>query len=117
MNGGAGSRIRRVRRAVVAGLLLVAACSSGGAGAATSDAPGRLACDQFRSVAKDIEAGVPTNLAAALRTVHDQAVLSTTPGLGDASRDLLAAVQAGLASQTFKDAVGRFGSLCAGIGH
>jgi hypothetical protein len=81
------------------------------------DASARLACDHFRNIADDAAAGIlaETEVRKKLREVHDDARLSSTPGIASGAQAMLAAVTTGTGDD-LTTAVHRFRSACSSIG-
>lgn len=126
-----------MKRLLLVALLLLAGCAShfgGGSGGTTTsgrntsgttsggDAGANLACTHFRNVASDAANGLltPEEVRTKLQEVYSDARVSSSPGIADGARRMLAAVttliQGGGSDAEYKAAISAFSDACTAAG-
>lgn len=81
---------------IVAALALAAGCGSD-----EPDFAAEYACQQLDTLSADLDAGILTNdeVRSAVRSIYDQAQLSTEPGIAGDATEMLAGITSGDTSQ------------------
>lgn len=114
-----------LRCAAVAVVMTFAAGCAGSSGPSGSsgddtpegDASAQLACTHFRNIVDDASAGILTDaeIRDKLKEVYDKAYVSSTRGIADGARELLAGITTGTTSD-FETALDSFSSACTRVG-
>ena len=108
--------MKRMIVVLVGGALALTACSSSAAGSGGGDILGAKACDSYRAIQVDINAGVltPDEVRTKMQNVNKDAQYASTPAISAAVTEVLAGLTQG---SSLTGPAADMESACTSIGH